>query len=97
MFFPIEIPPLRERRDDIPMLVWSFVDQFSAEFGKKVESISRKSMEALIEYAWPGNVRELRNAVERAMIVLNSPKLSVEIPKTIYHCSGSGNSYTAGN
>jgi formate hydrogenlyase transcriptional activator len=80
--FPIEIPPLRERRDDIPMLVWSFVDQFSAEFGKKVESISRKSMEALMEYTWPGNVRELRNAVERAMIVLNSPKLSVEIPKT---------------
>lgn len=80
--FPIEIPPLRERRDDIPMLVWSFVDQFSTEFGKKVESISRKSMEALMEYSWPGNVRELRNAVERAMIVLNSPKLSVDIPKT---------------
>jgi formate hydrogenlyase transcriptional activator len=80
--FPIEIPPLRERRDDIPMLVWSFVDQFSAEFGKKVESISRKSMEALMEYCWPGNVRELRNAVERAMIVLNSLKLNIEIPKT---------------
>ena len=80
--FPIEIPPLRERRDDIPMLVWSFVDQFSAEFGKKVESISRKSMEALMEYYWPGNVRELRNAVERAMIVLNSLKLSIDIPKT---------------
>jgi formate hydrogenlyase transcriptional activator len=80
--FPIEIPPLRERRDDIPMLVWAFVDQFSAEFGKKVESISRKSMEALMEYSWPGNVRELRNAVERAMIVLNSFKLNIEIPKT---------------
>jgi formate hydrogenlyase transcriptional activator len=80
--FPIEVPPLRDRREDIPMLVWSFVDQFSAEFGKKVESISQKSMEALMEYSWPGNVRELRNAVERAMIVLNSQKLSVEIPKT---------------
>jgi formate hydrogenlyase transcriptional activator len=80
--FPIEIPPLRERREDIPMLVWSFVDQFSAEFGKKVESIARNNMEALMEYSWPGNVRELRNVVERAMILSDSTELSIEIPKT---------------
>ena len=79
--FPIDIPPLRDRREDIPMLVWSFVDQLSTEFGKKVESISRKSMEALGEYSWPGNVRELRNTIERAMIVLNSSKLYIELPK----------------
>ena len=81
--FPIEVPPLRDRRDDIPMLVWSFVDMFSAEFSKKVESISRTSMNALMEYSWPGNVRELRNTIERAMIVMNSTKLHAEPPKAI--------------
>jgi formate hydrogenlyase transcriptional activator len=79
--FPIEIPPLRSRREDIPKLVWSFVDKLSIELGKKVESISSKSMEALIDYSWPGNVRELRNAVERAMIVSDSSKLTIELPK----------------
>jgi formate hydrogenlyase transcriptional activator len=81
--FPIEVPPLRDRREDIPLLVWSFVDLFSSEFGKKVESISKSSMEALLEYSWPGNVRELRNTIERAMIVLNSTKLHIDLPKPI--------------
>ncbi len=79
--FPIELPPLRDRREDIPMLALSFVDELSAEFGKKVESISRKSMERLLAYSWPGNIRELRNTIERAMIVSNSPKLMIELPK----------------
>ncbi len=79
--FPVEIPPLRERREDIPMLVWAFVDELCCEFGKRVESISSKSMESLMDYSWPGNVRELRNTIERAMIVSNSPKLIIEIPK----------------
>jgi transcriptional regulator with GAF, ATPase, and Fis domain len=80
--FPIDVPPLRERREDIPLLVWSFVDELSIELGKKVESISRKSMDSLLNYSWPGNVRELRNAIERAMIISNSPKLVIEIPKS---------------
>jgi len=82
--FPIEIPPLRERREDIPMLTWAFVDTLSSEFGKKVESISRKSIEALVEYSWPGNVRELRNTIERAMILhpSNSPTLNIELAKS---------------
>lgn len=79
--FPIEVPPLRERREDIPMLVWAFVDELSASLGKKVECISREDMDALMEYSWPGNVRELRNVVERAMILLNPPLLSIDIPK----------------
>lgn len=79
--FPIEVPPLRERREDIPMLIWSFVDQLAVEFGKKIESISEKNMEALINYSWPGNVRELRNIIERSMIISNCPKLNVEIHK----------------
>lgn len=79
--FPIEVPPLRERREDIPLLIWFFVDQIASEFGKKVESISASSMEALTEYSWPGNIRELRNTIERAMILLNSPVLNIEVPK----------------
>jgi transcriptional regulator with GAF, ATPase, and Fis domain len=79
--FPIEVPPLRERREDIPMLVWTFVDELCAELGKKVENISQENMETLMDYAWPGNVRELRNAIERAMIVSSSPILHIEIPK----------------
>lgn len=78
--FPIEVPPLRERRDDIPMLVWSFVDELCGAFGKKVESISQKSMDALCNYSWPGNVRELRNTIERSMIVSNSLKLHIDPP-----------------
>ncbi|HEY7161561.1 MAG TPA: sigma 54-interacting transcriptional regulator, partial [Acidobacteriota bacterium] len=80
--FPIEIPPLRNRREDIRKLVWSFVDQLSNELGKKIETISSKNMEALMDYSWPGNVRELRNAIERAMIVSDSLNLTIEIPKS---------------
>jgi DNA-binding NtrC family response regulator len=70
--FPIHIPPLRERREDIPLLVWRFVDEFSLAYGKPVDAIDQESMEALQAHAWPGNARELRNAVERAMIALTS-------------------------
>src|SRR6185436_216210 len=67
--FAIKVPPLRERPDDIPALVWTFVDEFARALGKRVESISKEQMLALQRYSWPGNVRELRNAVERAVIV----------------------------
>ena len=79
--FPIEIPPLRDRREDIPILVWSFVEELSAAYGKMVESISQKSMDELMEYSWPGNVRELRNVIERAMILLSSQQLSIDFLK----------------
>jgi hypothetical protein len=79
--FPITIPPLRDRPDDIPALVWSFVDEFSSLFGKKIESISKDSMRDLQRYPWPGNVRELRNVIERAVIVSNGRVLSVPAPK----------------
>jgi len=80
--FPIRVPPLRERTDDLALLVWSFVDEFSKAFGKHVESISKENMLALQRYAWPGNVRELRNVVERAVIVATSPVLSIDLPKS---------------
>jgi formate hydrogenlyase transcriptional activator len=78
--FPIEAPKLRERREDIPLLAWRFVNEFSQKMGKTIDSIPRRSMELLQQYPWPGNIRELRNVVERAMILSGSPTLKIEIP-----------------
>lgn len=78
--FPIRIPPLRERREDIPLLVQSFVNEFTKSFGKQIESIDKDSIEAMQRYAWPGNVREVRNTVERAMILANGPRLYINTP-----------------
>jgi transcriptional regulator with PAS, ATPase and Fis domain len=63
--FPIHVPALRERADDIPALVWRFVKECGKAFGKRIETISDSDMRELERYAWPGNIRELRNAVER--------------------------------
>ena len=79
--FPIVVPPLRERLDDIPELVWTFVDEFSRAFGKPIKSITKESMAALRKYAWPGNIRELRNVVEREMIVATGSTLSIAVPR----------------
>jgi transcriptional regulator with GAF, ATPase, and Fis domain len=79
--FPIVIPPLRERVEDIPGLVWEFVDEFSRTMGKSIESISQESMRQLQLYPWPGNVRELRNVIERAVIIATGPRLTVNIPQ----------------
>jgi transcriptional regulator with GAF, ATPase, and Fis domain len=78
--FPIWIPPLRERPEDVPLLVWSFVHEFERKIGKRIESIPRRVMEALRQYPWPGNVRELRNVIEHAMIVTSGRKLDVRLP-----------------
>jgi PAS domain S-box-containing protein len=78
--FPINVPPLRERVEDIPLLVWRFVDEFSKSFGKRFDGISRENMEALQQYPWPGNVRELRNIVERAVIAARGPRLVISVP-----------------
>jgi formate hydrogenlyase transcriptional activator len=78
--FPIRIPPLRERAEDIPLLVWRFVEEFSRAFGKTVEAIPRENLEALQRYHWPGNIRELRNVVERAMIVATTSRLTIGVP-----------------
>ncbi len=80
--FPIQVPPLRERTEDIPMLVWRFVEDFSKACGKRIESIPNENMEMLQRYAWPGNVRELRNLVERAMISANGPRLTISLPQS---------------
>ncbi len=79
--FPVLIPPLHERAEDIPSLVWTFVKEFQAVMGKKIESIPKKSMDALQQYSWPGNIRELRNVVERAMILSQGKTLLIQLPK----------------
>ena len=79
--FPVVVPPLRERVDDIPALVWSFIDEFSRLFGKPVETISKENLRALQRYPWPGNVRELRNVIERAVILTTTSHLIVEAPR----------------
>jgi transcriptional regulator with GAF, ATPase, and Fis domain len=79
--FPILIPPLRERLEDIPLLVRVFVREFQKKMGKEVESIPKKTMQALQSYSWPGNVRELRNLIEHAMILSKGQTLEVDMPK----------------
>ena len=74
---PITLPPLRDRREDIPLLVDHFLDQMSAELGRKTDGISRDAMAMLMSYPFPGNVRELRNIVERAMVCASGPILQV--------------------
>lgn len=76
--FPIRIPPLRDRRDDIPLLVQHFAMRYGTKLGKKIENIPVRTMDALVNYAWPGNVRELANIVERAVIVSRSAGLQVD-------------------
>jgi PAS domain S-box-containing protein len=78
--FSITVPPLRDRTDDIPMLVWTFVKEFEKSMGKTIDNISQKSMAALQRYSWPGNVRQLRNVVEQAMIISQRSTLSIQLP-----------------
>jgi DNA-binding NtrC family response regulator len=74
---PITLPPLRDRREDIPLLVEHFVERMSAEFGRKVDGVSRDAMAMLMAHPFPGNVRELRNVLERAMVCATGPVLQV--------------------
>jgi transcriptional regulator with GAF, ATPase, and Fis domain len=78
--FPIRVMPLRSRVEDIPLLVWRFIDEFSKAFGKRIDSIDRDTITRLQEYSWPGNIRELRNVVERAMILATGPHLTITVP-----------------
>jgi PAS domain S-box-containing protein len=76
--FPIEIPPLRERREDIPMLVKYFIDRYARKAGKRIRSVSNKTLELLQSYPWPGNIRELQNIIERSVIVCDTEIFSVD-------------------
>jgi PAS domain S-box-containing protein len=76
--FPIEIPPLRARQEDIPVLVEYFIDRYARKIGKKIHSISKNSLELLRSYPWPGNIRELQNVIERSVIVCDAESFSVD-------------------
>jgi formate hydrogenlyase transcriptional activator len=76
--FPVELPPLRERRSDIPQLVTFFLGRFSKRFGKPMETVAPDTMERLLRYSWPGNIRELQNVVERAVILASRPVLELD-------------------
>jgi PAS domain S-box-containing protein len=76
--FPIEMPPLRDRKEDIPMLVKYFIDRYARKAGKHIVSVSNKTLEALQSYPWPGNIRELQNVVERSVIVCDTENFSVD-------------------
>jgi PAS domain S-box-containing protein len=76
--FPIEMPPLRERREDIPLLVEYFIDRFARNVGKSFQTVSKKSLELLQSYPWPGNIRELQNVIERSVIVCEGENFSVD-------------------
>ena len=76
--FPLEVPPLRERKEDIPLLVQYFVDRYATKAGKRIIGIAKRSLELLQSYAWPGNIRELQNVIERSVIVCESENLTVD-------------------
>ena len=81
--FPIAVPPLRERREDIPLLVWTFAKQYGAALGKPVERIAQETMETLRHYPWPGNIRELKNVIERAVILSEGSTLRVPVTPAV--------------
>ncbi len=79
--FAVEVPPLRKRTEDIPLLVWNFVEHFSKEMRKDIRLIPKETMDALVRHHWPGNVRELKNLIEQAFIISQGDKLEVRMPE----------------
>jgi len=90
--FPIKVPPLRERRSDVPQLVMFFLDHFSRKVGKRITALSPETAEQLVNYAWPGNVRELQNIIERGVVLSQGPVLTLDLDLThaVGSASGSG-------
>ncbi len=76
--FPIPIPPLRERKEDIPLLVEYFIDRYARKSGKQIKRVEKRTLEVLQSYPWPGNIRELQNVIERSVIVCETPNFSVD-------------------
>jgi DNA-binding NtrC family response regulator len=76
--FPIAIPALRERKEDIPLLVEYFIDRYARKTGKKITTVDKKALRLLESYPWPGNIRELQNVIERSVIVCETTNFSVD-------------------
>jgi transcriptional regulator with PAS, ATPase and Fis domain len=88
---PIQIPPLRERKEDIPLLVDHFIQRYNTQFRKIVQGVTPEGMKLLTNYSWPGNIRELKNAIERAMILVDRDTIDVDqLPIRISEPVGSG-------
>jgi formate hydrogenlyase transcriptional activator len=87
--FPLQVPSLRERDGDIPLLVRHFSQQFSKRMNKVIETIPSATMDALCRYTWPGNIRELQNVIERAVILSTGPALSVDVADLKFSKAGS--------
>jgi PAS domain S-box-containing protein len=88
--FPIRVPPLRERREDIPMLAWHFLRELGGRMGRDIEAVRATTMKAFQNYPWPGNVRELRNVIERNLIIHPSPVFEAELPEGVFAASVAG-------
>jgi formate hydrogenlyase transcriptional activator len=76
--FPLHIPPLRERHQDITQLVMFFLSRFAKKFGKRMNGVSQETMELLVQYPWPGNIRELQNVIERGVVLAQGPVLTLD-------------------
>jgi formate hydrogenlyase transcriptional activator len=76
--FPLEIPPLRERKSDIPLLINVFLSKLAKKLGKHIHGLSRETMDRLMRYEWPGNIRELQNVIERAVVVAHTPIIHID-------------------
>ena len=83
--FPIHVPPLRERREDIPLLVRHFAKQIALKMHKHIDTIPAETMNLLVQYGWPGNIRELQNVIERAVILSSGPQLQVPLSDLTPH------------
>ena len=84
--FPLELPPLRNRRSDIPQLVSFFLQRFANKFGRKIDGAQKDTIDLLMDYPWPGNIRELQNVIERAVVLASGPVLAVDpafLPKAL--------------
>ena len=80
----IHVPPLRQRREDIPLLAAHFLERYGARYGRRIDGMTREAVELLIEYEWPGNVRELKNVVERAVAYVRGPFITTEeLPEVV--------------
>jgi DNA-binding NtrC family response regulator len=92
----IQVPPLRERRDDIPILVRAFLDRYRAKHSRQVEAIEPEAYRRLLGYGWPGNVRELQHAIERAVLVARGPEITVaDLPEPLQQVTAEGTTSTA--
>ena len=90
--FPLEVPALRERPADVPLLVNFFLSKFAKSLGKEVRGVSQKSMDNLMRYSWPGNIRELQNVIERAVVLAKGPVVQVD-ESMLSHESSSGSTF----